>query len=104
MTNKDIERLYHKIGLDLRLKDSVVKEIIESQYKFAKETINNLEIPDNVTEEEFDKLKTNFTFKYLIKLYTNYRVVSNYQKRKQNGRNKNNGTSNHRGETSDKEN
>ena len=86
MTNKDILRLYHKVGLQTMVRDQFVKEIIESQYKFVREKINELEFNENITEEEFKQIKTNFTFKYLGKLYTNYRIVSNYLKRKKNGR------------------
>lgn len=88
MTIKDVLRLYHKVGLETRVRDAFVKEIIESQYKFTKEKINELKFEERITEEEFDKIKTNFSFKYIGKLYTNYRLVTNVLKRRQYGRDK----------------
>lgn len=87
MTNKDIIKLYHKVGLDTRIEDDVVREIVESQYKFAKEKINEIEFNKELTEEEYNNIKTNFTFKFLGKIYTNYRIVESFINRKH-GRNR----------------
>lgn len=74
MSRKGIDILYHKVGLNNNLRDIEVANIIESQYAFVKETIDDLALKD-ITEEEFDKLKTNFIFKYLGKLHTNYNII-----------------------------
>lgn len=86
MTIKDILKLYHKIGLETRVRDDFIKEIIESQYKFTKETINELGFNETISKEEFKDIKTNFTFKYIGKLYTRYDLVASLIKRKNNGR------------------
>lgn len=86
MTNKDILKLYHKVGLETRVRDDFIKEIIESQYKFIREKINELEFKEELSEEQFKDIKTNFAIKYIGKLYTNYRLVSYLIKRKNNGR------------------
>jgi len=85
MTTKDILKLYHKVGLATNVRDAFVKEIIESQYKFTREKINELVLKEEITKEEFKELKTNFTFKYLGKLYTNQKLI-NYLIKKRNGR------------------
>jgi len=69
-----VKLLIHKIGLDYKLQDEVIKKIINSPYKFTRETIANLDIDPNITEEEFNKLKTNFIYLYIGKLYTSYDI------------------------------
>lgn len=67
-----IKALIHRIGLKYNLQDSVVNKVINSPYQFTRETIKNLELENITTEEEFNKLKTNFIYLYLGKLYTSY--------------------------------
>lgn len=67
MTKSDeikVNKLIHKIGLKYNLRDSEVREIVESQFRFAYEQIRNLDIDGDI-----DDMKTNFIFKYLGKLY-----------------------------------
>lgn len=67
MTKADEIRVYkliHKLGLKYHLRDSEIKEIVESQFRFTSEEIKNLNL-----EEDIETLKTNFIFKYLGKLY-----------------------------------
>lgn len=51
------------------LPESVVEEIFNSQYKFYRDTMNKIPIKTIETEEEFNKLKTTFYFKYIGKFY-----------------------------------
>ena len=67
-----IKALIHKIGLKYHLQDKVINKIINSPYQFTRETIKNLNFENIESEEDFDKLKTNFIYLYLGKLYTNY--------------------------------
>lgn len=60
-----VNDLIHCIGLKNNLRDSEVKEIIESQFRFTYETIRNLDL----TEKQIEEIKTNFIYKYLGKLY-----------------------------------
>lgn len=77
---KKLERLYHKIGLTNNLSREEVRKIVESPYELAKEVINGLEIKTIETEEEFNQIKTNFLFKYLGKLHTNFKTIKGRQK------------------------
>lgn len=67
-----IKMLIHKIGLKYNLQDSVINKIINSPYQFTRETIKSLELDNIKSEEDFEKLKVNFIYLYLGKLYTNY--------------------------------
>jgi hypothetical protein len=69
-----VKLLIHKIGLDYKLQDEVIRKIVNSPYKFTRETIANLDISPDITEEEFNKLKTNFIYLYIGKLYTSYDI------------------------------
>jgi hypothetical protein len=77
---KAIDTLYHKLGLRYNLSDSVIKDIITSQYEFIKEKMVSINFKDIENEEDFDKLKTNFLLKYLGKLYTNHKLFKRVQK------------------------
>lgn len=78
--NKKIDALYHKVGLMNNLSKTEVKEIVESVYEMAAKRINELELKEIDTEEEFDKTKTNFIFKYLGKLHTNFKTIKGRKK------------------------
>lgn len=51
-----------------------VKSVILSQYEFIRETTKNISIPDDTTEEEFNKIKKNFNIPSLAKLHASYYI------------------------------
>ena len=67
-----VKKLIHKIGLKYNLQDKIINKIISSPYQFTRETIKNLEFDNIETEEDFSKLKTNFIYLYIGKLYTDF--------------------------------
>lgn len=67
-----VKMLIHKIGLKYNLQDNIINKIINSPYQFTRETIKSLELDNIESEEDFEKLKVNFIYLYLGKLYTNY--------------------------------
>ena len=82
MTKADeirVHKLIHKLGLKYHLRDSEIKEIVESQFRFTSEEIKNLNL-----EEDIETLKTNFIFKYLGKLYIDKKQLN----KKKDGRQK----------------
>jgi hypothetical protein len=79
-----IKILIHRLGLKYNLRDEVIKKIVTSPYKFTREKISSLEIDDIETEEQFNKLKTNFIYVHIGKLYTNYRIFNKLKKQKDN--------------------
>jgi len=57
-----------EIAKEYKIPLSIVDQIYNSQFLFAKEVIEQLEVKGK-TKEELEKLKTNFNYKYLGKLY-----------------------------------
>lgn len=78
-----IKMLIHKIGLKYNLQDNVINKIINSPYQFTRETIKSLELDNIESEEDFEKLKVNFIYLYLGKLYTNYDKLVKREKMKE---------------------
>jgi len=78
--NKKVKDLIHSIGLMNNLVDKDVKEIVESQFRFAYKTIRELNF-EGLTDEEIDNLRTNFYFKYIGKIYTDSEIIKRSLKR-----------------------
>lgn len=77
-----VNRLIHKIGLEFNLQDEVIRKIVNSPYKFTRETISNLPLTGIESEEEFNKIKTNFIYAHIGKLYTSYAIYKKIQKQR----------------------
>lgn len=75
-----VKTLIHKIGLKYNLRDEIITKITSSPYKFTRDKISHLDINDDLTEEEYNKLKTNFIYPYIGKLYTTYDMSTKYYK------------------------
>lgn len=78
-----VKKLIHTIGLKYKLQDSVINKIVNSPYRFTRETIVSMELENIENEEDFNKLKTNFIFAYIGKLYTNYSIYKKILNQKQ---------------------
>lgn len=70
-----IKLLMHKIGLKNHLVDDVIAKIVNSPYKFTRQTIAELNIDNVNSKEDFNDLKTNFLYKYIGKVYTSYETI-----------------------------
>lgn len=57
-----------ELAKEYKLPFSIVDQIFNSQFKFARETIEAIDIK-GVSKEELKNIKTNFNFKYIGKLY-----------------------------------
>ena len=64
--------LYKKVSEELNIPIEVVEFAYKSYWKFIRKTIQELPLKDNLSEEEFSKLKTNFNIVSLGKLSCNY--------------------------------
>ena len=71
---KKLRKKIKDLSVERNIPESVVQRIFESQFRFAKDKIETLELLE-LTEEEFKKKKTDFNFKYIGKLFTKYRFV-----------------------------
>lgn len=81
-----------EIANKLTIPEEVAKEAYKSFWKYVRSTIIELPLKNNLTEEEFNSLKTNFNIPSLGKLNVTYdRLVGvkkrfKYLKRINNGR------------------
>lgn len=64
-----IKKLIHSIGLKYNLQDEIINKILVSQFKFAREKISELSLREIENEDEFNKLKLNFNYLHIGKLY-----------------------------------
>lgn len=74
MRSRKLKPVINKLAKKYGLTEEQVIDIVESPYGFTEETINNLKL-DDITEEEFSQLKTNFIYKYIGKLYINIKTL-----------------------------
>lgn len=65
---------------ELNISPALSQLIYKSYWKFIRSSISNLEL-DNITEEDFKKLTTNFNIPYIGKLYTSYDKIQKYNRR-----------------------
>ncbi|MBQ9391973.1 MAG: hypothetical protein IJU02_07260 [Lachnospiraceae bacterium] len=66
--DEDYKRLAFQLGLPV----DVIKKVYKSYWLFIKETINKLPFKEDLSREDFVKLKTSFNLPHLGKLYCNY--------------------------------
>ena len=78
--DKIISKILEDIAKKYNLPLHMVEDIYESQWDFIYKTMLELEL-DKVSEEEFNKLKTNFNVPALGKFYTNYKRIENVRRK-----------------------
>ena len=61
-----------KVSEDLGISKHVVESAYKSFWEYIRNSIQELPLKEDLTEEEFNKLKTNFNIPSLGKLYCNY--------------------------------
>ncbi len=72
-SNYDI--MLQKISLQNRIPYHVVKNIVESQFEAVGEINKSIDITQVQSKEELDKMKTNFSFKYLMSLVMKFKKI-----------------------------
>lgn len=65
--------ILNKVSDELGLPFEVVKTTYESYWKFIRETIQALPLKEDLSEEEFSKLRTNFNIPSIGKLSCTYK-------------------------------
>ena len=70
-----------KVSKELDIPVEVVDAAYKSYWKFIKQTIQSLPLKDDIDEEEFAKLKTNFNIGSLGKLCVTYKHYVGVKKR-----------------------
>lgn len=79
-----IKKLIHRHALLNNMTDAEFEKLINSPYEFAAEKIKELKLDDIETEEEFDKVKTNFIFTSFFKLVIDFRRIQARNNRRNN--------------------
>ena len=82
MDSDKVKALIQRVGLNNNLQDKVINHIVNSPYNFTRQTIVELDVHDDITEDEFNELKTNFIYRSLGKLYTSYHFYNKIKNQK----------------------
>lgn len=72
MVNIKFKYKIKEVARKYNLPESIVEDMFNSQFKFYRETVSNLPLKTIETEEEFNKLKTTFYFKYIGKFFATW--------------------------------
>ena len=70
-----------KVSQEMDIQLEVVDTAYKSYWKFIKQTIQSLPLKDDISEEEFAKLRTNFNIPSLGKLYVTWNRLVGCKKR-----------------------
>ena len=69
------------VSRNLDISPDVIEKVYKAYWSFIKETIQALPLKDNLSEEEFSTLKTNFNVPSLGKLYITWNRFVGCKKR-----------------------
>lgn len=75
--------IVHELSKEMSLKEEVIDTIYKSFYSFIRESITNLPLKEELSEEEFDNLKTNFNIPAIGKLHCTYERYLKMKKQKE---------------------
>jgi hypothetical protein len=78
-----LKQLISKIAKKHGLSAEIVENIINSPYLFTYEKLKDMDFSKVESEEDANKLKTNFNYKGIGKLYFNYRTFEVNKQRKE---------------------
>ena len=67
-----MQEIIKRVAAKLGLSEQVVEKTYKAYWLFIRKTIGDLPLKDNLTEEEFNKLRTNFNLPSLGKLTCTY--------------------------------
>lgn len=73
--------IINEVSKELNLPYRVVDKVYKSYWKFIRDTIQGLNLKDDITEEEFQRLKTNFNIPSLGKLSCTYDRIKRVKER-----------------------
>lgn len=76
-----MEKVIIKLSKELNLPYEVIENSYKAYWEYIKETIKNIPLDKELTEEEFNKYKTNFNIPNLGKLVCTYDRYKNIKKR-----------------------
>jgi len=82
------EDIIKKLSEEMNLEEEVVDAAYKSFFEFIKDTISQLPLKEDLTEEEFNSFRTNFNIPALGKLHCTYDKYLSKRRRYKNGTNK----------------
>ena len=74
------EDIINKVSKDLNYSKDIVKKVYQSYWLFIRETLKNVDLTQELTEEEFNKLRVSFNIPSIGKLvcrYKDYKTIRN---------------------------
>ena len=77
----DYNNAVSEISKELNLPPKVVDRVFKAYWRFIRETIQKLPLKDDLSEEQFQQLRTNFNIPSLGKLSCTYDRASKVKKR-----------------------
>ena len=80
-----VKKLMQELSLKYKLTEKQIKEIVESPYEFAAQTLKKINWDEVDNEEKLSELKTNFNFKSFGKMHAHWPLLNrklNIKKRK----------------------
>ena len=77
----DYNSLVTQVSKELNLPFRVVDKVYRSYWRSIRDTIQGLPLKDDISDEEFQKLRTNFNIGSLGKLYVTYKHYIGIKKR-----------------------
>ena len=67
-----MNNIYKKVADELNLPEELIKNTYKAYWRFIRDSIESLPLKENLSEEDFSKLKTNFNIPSLGKLSCPY--------------------------------
>lgn len=80
--NKPLRAIIKDVSQELNLPEEVVLVAYRSYWEFIRKTIEVLPLKNEITEEDFNKLRTNFNIPSIGKLYVTWDKVQSTKKRR----------------------
>ena len=84
--DKVLTKIFKDIAKEYNITLEEVENIHESQWCFVRETLDQLDLQSVETEEEFEKLKTNFNIPALGKFYVTFKSLNYVKERSEKAR------------------
>ena len=80
--DKLFQEVIEKVSIEKGLPKEVVLVAYRSYWEFIKKTIQELNLKEDITEEEFNQLRTNFNIPSIGKLYITWDKLIKVKKRR----------------------
>lgn len=77
----NFKEIVAKVSKEIDIPEDVVATAYRSYFQFIRTVITDLPLKNDITEEEFNNLRTSFNLPSLGKLYTTYQDICNVKKR-----------------------